>query len=159
MLNSTNQLRTIAVTKTAEAYLRHRIGSNVLKLSAAVPIDSLTYDIWLLVQMQKNFVRESPRGDNVRLDGEFQIMPEYFHHTRRDRGILNSFESVFISQKAEAMLRNDIYRDLARMDKSCPKGVITGWSDMLDLDPDWSEKMIRSYYNHRTTGHYPGLCA
>lgn len=159
MLNSTNQLRTIAVTKTAQAYLRHRIGSDVLKLSAAVPIDQISYDIWLMVQMQKSFIPEGPRGDNVRLDGEFHIQPEYFHHTRRDRGLLNSFESIFISQKAEAMLRSEIYLDLSRMDKSCPKGIITGWSDMLDLNPDWSEKMIRSYYNHRNKGHYPGLVA
>ena len=154
MLNSENQLRSIAITKVAEAYLRHRIGGNILALGANVPVDSLSQDIWLIIQTQKIYLREGARDLNVKLDGELLIRPTYHHHSRK-HGLLSVYESLLLSHKAETALRVEIYKDLARMSKPAPKSVIMGWSDMLDLDPDWSEKMIRTYTNHRKTKHFP----
>ena len=158
MLNSEQQLRSIAITKVAEAFLRHRIGEKVLNLTANVPVDSLLQDIWLIVQTQKIYLREGARDLNVKLEGELIIQPTYYHHSRK-HGLLSVYESLLLSHKAEAALRVEIYKDLARMSRPAPKSVIMGWSDMLDLDPSWSEKMIRTYNNHRKTKDFPIISA
>ena len=146
-----NELRSIALTRSAKAYLCHRVSHASIILSPET-LDPLLQDLWLMLLTPKLYIREGARDLNVRLDGDLDIQPGYFHHTRRN-GLLTSYESILFSYKAEAYLRNEVYASIPGSSQSAGR-VIEGWGDRLDLDPNWSESMTRTYRNHRQA-HYP----
>jgi hypothetical protein len=157
MQNVGNELRSIAMTKVAQAYLCHRINDNVLKLSDSPPLDPLLQDLWLILLTPKIFIREGARELNIRLDGDIQLNPSYFHHTRR-YGYLTVYESFLFSNKVETYLQMELYGEIAQKPQRSAARVIESWSDRLDLDPSWPEKTIRTYRNH-LKGQYPVLVA
>ncbi len=156
MHNVGNELRNIAITKVAKAYLCHRFQKPEIVLSAIAPVDPLLYDLCIILLTPKVFIREGARDLNVRLDGDLAVRPEYYHHTRRN-GLLTSYESILFSNKVEAYLRNDVYASIKGKGKSAGR-IIDEWGDRLELDPNWSESMIRTYRNH-ITNHYPVFAA
>ena len=155
MQNVGNELRNIAMTKVAQAYLCHRAKSQLITLSKTMPLDPLLQDLWLMLQTPKIYVKEGARDLNVRLDGELTIAPGYYHHTRR-HGLLTVYESILFSHKIESYLRQELYTEIARNRGRSAAKLIEDWGDKLDLDPSWSEKTIRTYRNHRK-GEYPGI--
>jgi hypothetical protein len=156
MINVGNELRNIAITRVAKAYLCHRLKSALICFSTELPTDPLLMDLSLILISKKIYIKEGARDLNVRLDGDMAIQPGYYHHTRR-HGLLTSYEAMLFSNKVEAYLRNEVYSDIAKRPRSAGR-IIDEWGDRLDLDPTWSENMTRTYRNHRLH-NYPVFAA
>lgn len=153
MQNVGNELREIAMTRVAQAYLCHRINNKVLTLSDIPPMDPILQDLWMILLTPKIFIREGARELNVRLDGEMEIRPNYYHHTRR-YGLLTVYESFLLSNKIETHLLQEVYGEIARTPKLSAGKIIDRWTDQLALDPSWSEKTLRTFRNRKQC-NYP----
>ncbi|GAB2780476.1 hypothetical protein GCM10027275_25020 [Rhabdobacter roseus] len=139
--------------------MRYRLGGGLMALGLDVPTDPLAQDLWVMVQAPKVLVQYGARDlMTTKLDGDLPIQVDYYHHTRR-YGLLSDFESIVFSQKAEAHLRVDIYIELAQLGLPSPTKVVEKWNELLNLgDPDWAERVVRTYRNHKKAS-YPVLGA